>query len=187
MDLKIYYPHKPYFITQHWGNPNPAYEQLGFKLHNGVDANIAANVSEFRVNCPVQGFVVESVSFEENGGGNQLSLVSKEKLQVGDKKCYARIFICHAKKILVPVGYEPKLGELILIADNTGFSTGLHTHMGLYRLDDKKRKLDKNDATGSYNPEWFFTGEYAVDKANYQTLLSSALRYYIYRAGLKLT
>jgi murein DD-endopeptidase MepM/ murein hydrolase activator NlpD len=63
-----------------------------------------------------------------------------------------RLWFCHAKKILVNVGYEPALGEIIMIANNTGFSTGPHTHMGLYRLTDRKQKLDTNEATGSFDP-----------------------------------
>jgi murein DD-endopeptidase MepM/ murein hydrolase activator NlpD len=53
-----------------------------------------------------------------------------------------------------------------MIGDNTGFSTGPHTHLGLYRLDDNKNKLDQNEATGSYNPAGFF----------YRRLLSATSR-----------
>jgi murein DD-endopeptidase MepM/ murein hydrolase activator NlpD len=88
--------------------------------------------------------------------------------------------LCHAKKILVKVGDEPALGELLMIADNTGFSTGLHTHMGLYRLNDKHQKLDSNEATGSSDPAIYFTGEYAADVATTATLVKSGMRYFKY-------
>jgi murein DD-endopeptidase MepM/ murein hydrolase activator NlpD len=82
-----------------------------------------------------------------------------------DQECYARIWFCHAKKVLVKKGYEPALGELLMIANNTGFSTGPHTHMGLYRLDDMKWKLDKNAATGSFDSSLLFTEKFAEDQS----------------------
>ena len=83
-------------------------------------------------------------------------------------------------------GDKPALGQLLMIADNTGFSTGIHTHMGLYRVDLNPTtggivKLDTNAAEGSYDPSLFFTNEYVADVASYATLLASNLRYYRYR------
>lgn len=188
--LNIWYPFRPFIVTQRWGNPNPLYAGLGFTLHNGIDASTGRtdwqgkSVSEYPVYCPVEDFEVESITWEPQGGGNQLSLVSRTKVQVGDKLCHARIFLCHAKKILVKIGDRPKLGELLMIADNTGLSTGVHTHVGLYRLDDHKNKLDVNDATGSYDPASFFTGKFAVDVATTATLITSGLRYVKYLTGM---
>jgi hypothetical protein len=88
---------------------------------------------------------------------------------------------------LVPEGYKPALGELIMIADNTGFSTGIHTHLGLYRVNHIQRmiqKLDTNDAEGSSDPSLFFTDRYAVNEAELGTLIKSNLRYYGYRLGV---
>lgn len=191
--LKIRYPFKPYKLTQAWGNPNPAYsEQFGdpnFKRHNGIDANIGKHnwdgsvVSEYPVYCPVEGFTVRSVDFAPQGGGNELWLMSNDPIQMGDKVCHAWMPLCHAKKILVSAGYQPALGELLMIADNTGFSTGVHTHMGLYRVEFTNatiHELDQNDATNSYDPAEFFTNTYAVDEASVATLVKSGLRYYQY-------
>lgn len=199
-DLKIYWPFKPYVITQHWGNLpiDPAtgkseYAPLGFNLHNGVDANIGrlnwdgTVATEYPVYCPVEGFTVRSVDFAPLGGGNELWLISNEPLQMFDLKCYAWIPLCHAKKILVKAGDTPALGELLMIADNTGFSTGLHTHMGLYRVEHMGgglHELDINDANGSFTPELFFTNKYAIDEATFSTLVKNNLRYYGYKAGL---
>lgn len=197
MPLRIRWPYKPYFITQKWGNPNPAYatqfNDPAFKLHNGVDANVGKFdwqgkvVSEYPVYCPVENFTVKSVDFSPQGGGNELWLVSNESLQIGDKTCLAYMPLCHAKKILVKAGDTPALGELLMIADNTGFSTGIHTHMGLYRIEYTNatiHKLDMNDAEGSFDPSLFFTKTYAADEASLQTLIISNLRYYKYLMGL---
>lgn len=195
--LEIYYPFKPYTITQHWGNPSSAYSTQfndpDFKLHNGVDANTGkknwddSTTTEYPVYCPVEGFTVKSVDFAPQGGGNELWLISDEPVQMFDKTCYAWIPLCHAKKILVKAGDKPALGQLLMIADNTGFSTGLHTHMGLYRVNYMVAsilKLDQNEAEGSYNPELFFNGKYAIDNASLATLISNGLLYYKYLLGI---
>lgn len=202
MSLQIHYPFKPFQITQAWGALNPAYsEQFNnpdFKRHNGVDARAGYYTwvykdgklqkeiaTEYLVFCPVDGFKVTEVAYYKQGGGNQIGLTSKEKIQIGDKLCYVSILLCHAKKILAKVGDEPRVGELIMVADNTGFSTGLHTHMGMYRLNDKYQKLDSNEATGSYDPSLCFTGKYAVDEASLIALGKSALTFAQYYVGIR--
>jgi murein DD-endopeptidase MepM/ murein hydrolase activator NlpD len=185
MDLKIYWPIKPYVVTQDWGVVTDAYSNQfndpNFKRHNGIDANVGrsgdiAYQTQFPIYCPVEGFRVESVSFEANGGGNQVSLVSIDPVQVGDRTCYARVWLCHGKKVLVKENYRPKLGELLMIGNNTGFSTGPHTHLGLYRIDGSGYKLDSNDATGSTDPALFFEHEYAIDQAGVPLLIANGLR-----------
>jgi hypothetical protein len=104
-----------------------------------------------------------------------------------ERECYAYIPLCHGKKILVKPGDQSALGEFLKIADNAGFSTGLHTHMGLYRVESTNattRILDQNDAVGSFDPSLFFTGQYAIDQASYSTLMRNSMRYFQYRAGL---
>lgn len=186
-DLKIWFPFKPYKITQKWGVYNADYLPLGFSLHNGIDANLGTNQRTWPVYCPVEGFRITENAFYPTGGGNQLGMVSKQKYQVGDKFCYVSIILCHAEKVLVPVGYEPALGELLTIADNTGFSTGPHTHMGMYRLDDNLNKLDTNGAIGSYDPVLCFAGDFAINKASLATLIRGNWRYYQYLLTGKLS
>ena len=191
--LKIFYPFKPFVITQKWGSPNPAYatqfNKPDFKLHNVIDANTGILTwdkkiaTEYPVYCPVEGFTVHKVNFYPKGGGNEMWLISDEPIEMFERKAHAWIPLCHAKKILVNPGYKPKLGELIMIADNTGFSTGLHTHIGLYRVEYDGlncTKIDKNEAEGSFDPSLFFTNSYAVYNANTATLIKSGLRYFNY-------
>lgn len=195
--LRITYPFKPYVITQVWGNVTDAYAKQfndpNFKRHNGIDANVGKFdvlgnvVSEYPVYCPVEGFTVKKVDFAPQGGGNELWLISDEKLQIGDTEAYAYMPLCHAKKILVKPGDKLKLGQLMMIADNTGFSTGIHTHMGLYRVEYTNATihlLDQNDAEGSYDPSPFFSNTYAVDEAELSTLIQNNLLYYQYKLGM---
>jgi hypothetical protein len=191
MTLKIHYPFKPFQITQNWGNPNPAYNHFGFTKHNGIDARPwyqdAYLCNYYPVYCPVEGFRVDKVQYRPDGGGNEIWLVSKEEMLIGGEMCRAYLVLCHADKILVPVGYEPALGELIMIGDNTGFSTGTHTHMGLYRVKPNGGGwiiFDQNDANGSSDPALYFTGKFAADEASIPTLITSGMRYFKYRMGL---
>jgi hypothetical protein len=85
--------------TAHFKDP-------AFKRHNGIDAKPHLIDTSYPVYCPVEGFVVEYVDYQQNGGGNEIYLISKQKVQMFDQLCYARIILCHAEKILVPVGYE---------------------------------------------------------------------------------
>lgn len=191
--MKLYYPHKPYHITQAWGNLNTAYSaQFGdpnFKRHNGIDSVTnrfdfqGKLITEFWVVCPVDGFRVISVRYAPDGGGNELWLESKDLIQIGGKLCKAQIILCHGKRVLVQAGYEPELGELLMISDSTGFSTGLHLHMGLYRVNERGRKIDTNEATGTTDPSLFFTKEYAIDKATLATLIKSGMRNLAYLLG----
>jgi hypothetical protein len=45
-----------------------------------------------------------------------------------------------------------------MIVDNTGLSTGLHTHMDLNCVE----YTNASNANGSFDPSLFFTGDYAV-------------------------
>jgi murein DD-endopeptidase MepM/ murein hydrolase activator NlpD len=186
-NMRLYYPHKPFYTTQSWGNLNPAYSNHfgdpNFKRHNGIDSSTIAGGEYGRkwpLYCPVEGFRVTSVGNYPEGGGNQLELLSKDMHVIGGVQCYVRLLFCHGHRVLVKVGHEPQIGEILMIANNTGFSTGPHTHLGMYRLNKQFKKLDTNEATGSYDPALFFSGEFAIDKATIGTLIKSGLRYYQY-------
>lgn len=191
MPLQISYPFKPYIVSQVWGNPSSVYSDHfndpNFTLHNGTDAIPGQGFRTWPVYCPVENFRVLQVDFAPQGGGNEIWLISKEKHQMGDKLCHALLVMCHADKVLVQAGDEPVLGELLMVADSTGFSTHSHVHLGLYRVDYNGTwftKLDTNGATGSCNAAEYFNSQYAVDQANLSTLIRSNLRYYKYVLGL---
>lgn len=192
-ELKIYKPFKPFIVTQKWGNRNQMYKDNGFdfSLHNGIDANTGylhthqGKQPHYPVYCPVEGFVVHLVRDFPKGGGREMWLRSKNKVKMFERECYAYLVMAHGDRILVKEGYEPKLGELIMIADNTGFSTGPHTHIGLYRIEYDEHSgvitwIDSNEANGSFSPHLFLQDEFAVDKADMNTLVKSGMRYVQY-------
>lgn len=182
-------------VTQGWGVRNPEYDQFGFKNHNGLDltsgyANQQAAYSptKWPVYNGLEGFTVQMVRHNPGGGGNDVWFISDTPLQVGDKVCHAYIGYAHADAIFCKAGDKLELGDMFMIADNTGFSTGPHTHLGLYRVDwDGKNMvfLDKNDANNSFDPAPFLTSEYAVDKASLGTLIKNNWRYYQWLMGVK--
>jgi hypothetical protein len=133
-------------------------DDRNWELHNGIDALTIAPGEYGRrwpVYCPVEGFVVESINFVPNGGGHEVSLISKNPLKVFEEECYMRLFFCHAHKVLVTKSMELAVGEVFMIANNTGFSTGPHTHVGMYRLNKKMKFIDSNKARHSFNPSIF--------------------------------
>ena len=195
MKLEIYYPHKKYFVTQDWGEPNPAYAKAfnipEWTAHNGIDSITSMQdwqgklVTEFPIYCPVENFRVLKVEWQPKGGGNCITLISKEPLEMFERTCHAYLTLAHAKKVLVKAGDEPALGELLMISDSTGFSTGNHLHMGLYRCEYDGSHITKwvndgNNTKGSFDPALFFTKQHAVDRAKMSTLFKSGLRYYSY-------
>lgn len=188
--MKLHRPFRPWYVSQKWGVANPFYEQFGFSRHNGLDVVPLKttppyiNLKTWPIYCPEDGFYVFGVYYSPNGAGHELVLASKKELDLPTGKGHLHISFMHNEKILVPPGYEPKKGELLCIGDNSGASTGPHSHIGGYRKDNKGRKLDENDSNGSFNIEPLFLQTYAADQATLPTLLKSNLRYYSYKAGL---
>lgn len=185
--MKFYRPFRPWYIGQRWGVPNPAYAQFGFTQHNGLDVTPLYNPvdgAKHPIYCPVEGFKVFRVQYTPEGGGHELWLISKEKIELEGLSCYALIVFFHNDKVLIPVGYEPEIGELVSIGDSTGFSTGQHSHIGLYRVTKNGVKLDSNEANGSINPEPYIQQEDAIDQATTATLVKSGLRLWKYKMGI---
>lgn len=69
---------------------------------------------------------------------------------------------------LVIAGQVLKVGTYVGQADNTGFSTGTHTHRNGRRVDKDLNFVDTNDASNSFDTMQFDTGLAAQD---YQTLI----------------
>lgn len=152
--LRLYYPAKPYNVTQAWGISNPSYEQFGFSKHNGEDFRIG---DDKLVHCPIPAEVTETGY--DNAKGNYVRLISTEQWIVGGIPCWVGLVFMHGEKVLVKQGDILKVGDAMMIPDNTGFSTGPHTHMSVYRLGGmyKNERLDTDTATNNTfdpHPYW---------------------------------
>ena len=188
--MRLHRPFRPWYVTQKWGIKNPAYEQFGFSRHNGIDVaaiyvgNPPKQLQTWPIYCPADGFRVYGVYDIPRGAGREIALISKTELDLPTGRGHLYLSFMHNAKVLVPAGYEPAIGELIAVGDNTGFSTGPHSHIGGYRVDAKGRDLDKNDASNSFDIEPLFLSSYAADQASLSALIKSNFRYYKYLAGL---
>lgn len=163
---------RPWILDQAWGIYNPLYQKFGFDHHNGIDVPIASDALIFApVKCKVN-----RIDYFPDGGGNQVELITTEKWNVGGVDCYILLVFMHNKQIIASVGDILEVGQQIAIPDNTGFSTGPHTHFGIYRLNDDMTWMDNNattnGASGSSDPMPYFNGKYASD----YTLAEQALK-----------
>lgn len=167
MKLKIAYPVRPFFVNQPWGVFNAIYNQFGFSRHNGVDL---ALIDGQRISAPFDCEVIrvgtpENGLWQPNGGGIFVGILSKEMYDFEDgKQAKVLIDFLHCKKILVSEGQTLSVGDALADGDNTGFSTGHHTHVQFRRVIWSNKQIitvDQNDANNSFDPTPYWTGVYA--------------------------
>lgn len=165
MKLELWYPAKPFRITQAWGIFNPAYQQFGYTRHNGIDFALGDDKTLY---SPIAGTVVRTGN-QPTGGGIFLGIMS-DPLPNGTFRIL--IDLLHCESLLVKEGDVVKVGDKLAIADNTGFSTGPHTHMQPRRAASWNGKTgdqlvwtpaDVNEANGSFDPMPYFNGFAAQD------------------------
>lgn len=166
MQFSLYYPAQPYTLNQAWGVYAPqVYSQFGFTRHNGNDIALGAD-KELR--APFDYTVVRTGNQPE-GGGIFFGIMS-DVYDWPDGKYRVLLDMLHCEKLLCTEGQVGKAGDLLAIADNTGFSTGPHTHLQARRVlswngkagtDLAWTQADHNDANGSFDlvPHW--NGRYA--------------------------
>lgn len=149
------YPCKPYGLNQPFGTNPYVYSRYGIKGHNGLDFFAPDGVE---VRASHDGLVTE-VGYDQDGG---LGVV----LEGEDCDGFYKTIYWHLKKdspVVIP-GQRVKQGDLLALADNTGFSTGSHLHFGYKRLDANKVTLNQdNGFKGSLDPTPLFNGDYAYD------------------------
>lgn len=171
MKPRFYRECKPFVITQAWGIKNPAYEQFGYSKHNGTDFKryYDQRESEFSLYWGLDNCEVYFSGFETNTG----FCVKANSLDFYDfpdgKRARINLILMHMKEQpKVVTGQILKVGTPVGLADNTGFSTGLHTHRNGRRVDKDLNLIDVNEASNSFDTMLFDTGLYAQD---YQTLV----------------
>lgn len=195
----FYYPTKPFVVTQAWGvfnedpkNPGHSiYEPFGFTLHNGTDARVDAPYAKetYHVHAPFPALVVD-IGYHPKGSGIYLSILSDGYFDFRDG-VRARVLMdfLHLKKTLAPIRAHVEVGELLAMADNTGFSTGLHTHIQARRVKGEAGALtfaDRNQANNSFDTMVYSKGLSAIDRATFTTIITKNYpRILAYLAGLK--
>lgn len=161
MILKLTYPAKPYLLTQAFGIYNPAYLQFGFDHHNGIDFRVD---TDGKVVSMCDG-VVTDAGFN-SGAGNYVRYRTLEPVVTETATQYVEFMVMHASKLLVKKGDLVKIGTPLMVADNTGFSTGPHTHISAYFVDiNTGFKMPIGDKNSDYCFDFskYYTGDYADD------------------------
>lgn len=191
-------PIKPWIVTREWGVYDPIYAQFGFKFHNGTDVALE---SDKLVRAPFAGTIIragtkENGQWQPNGGGIYCGLLSDEEYLFDDSKtAFVLMDELHDEKLLVSEGQHVIAGQPLAIGDNTGASTGNHTHFQLRRetkipapvgasnsyrfLSDSflLQDVDKNEMNNSFDPTPYYTGTYVIDDAvsGIQKILNSIM------------
>lgn len=193
MKFAPYYPVLPFKLNQAWGTFDPKdYSQFGYDRHNGVDAAIG---SDKVVRAPFDGVIVR-IGDQPTGGGIFCGLLSTDdyefdaftcktpeglEISFPAETCLVLMDFLHMESLNVVEGTIVKTGDVLGIQDNTGFSTGPHTHIQprreilkpiapgqtvnpAYRVlgDNYLEDVDKNDANNTFDPTSFWNGKYAA-------------------------
>jgi|6_EtaG_2_1085325.scaffolds.fasta_scaffold03313_10 murein DD-endopeptidase MepM/ murein hydrolase activator NlpD len=132
-------------ITQHFGENPDVYEQFDLKGHNGVD--IAGGVPGVRVPVlsPYDG-VVRLGDQGDRGYGKNIHLFTDPD---GDGRI-REVVLAHFSYIhkRLKDGDRVYLGDELGMMGNTGFSSGVHLHLGLRYRDPKRNNEIINSNNG---------------------------------------
>lgn len=164
--FKLFYPTKPFLITQEFGVNGEYYRRNGINVdgHNGLD--IRAYHGQ-----PVYATHDGEVTFAGEDGRAGLGVVIRtlEKYPYKDGETYFKTIYWHLKtgSIRVKPNQIVKAGEIIGLADNTGLSTGDHLHFGLKPVAQGEEAWSwwnveqTNGYGGAIDPYPHFTGFFA--------------------------
>lgn len=169
MKLTLYYPMKPYRPGGKFGVCPPGkvceyYRNvLGLKGHNGIDVPCDTGT-------PVYASHDGTVTFagEDGSAGMGVVIRTHEKFDYEKGQAYFKTIYWHLKKdgIKVKAGQKVKAGDLIALANNTGFSTGSHLHFGLKPVYKGEKDWEwwnaeqDNGYKGAIDPDPYFVGYY---------------------------
>lgn len=169
MRLQLRYIAKPYVQTQKWGVYNPSvYSQFGFTHHNGEDLRLG---EDDMIYAPVRMRIVQTGNLPKGAGifVSAISIEAYDKWLSSKDVAYKVYFtFMHLKKVLCKAGDVLDIGDEFAIADNTGFSTGSHTHLFAGRVNEKGGQyVFVDEALKNYNYSFdhtkYYIGEYAID------------------------
>jgi len=162
MKLEQYYEIKPWRINQVWGVKNPIYEQFGFSRHNGTDVAIGVNA----LVCSPFPCEVTKIGYQAGGAGHYICILSKFQYEINGKLCWIEKTYMHLEKTIAKVGDSLSAGDTLAKADNSGFSTGPHTHIASKRVMKTPGgyyAIDKNEANSTFDDSSFYNGKYSID------------------------
>ena len=157
----LYRPVKQSLLSQTFGlkgtqkNMLPQYKAIGLTAHDGWDWV-----------CPDG----EPVYWDGGGRGTVIQQSTDPNVGLGvviytdDKDGKMKHIFWHFKEIKCKIGQEVESGDLLGLADSTGFSTGSHLHRGLKMCDENYNTLDhENGYFGAIDIQPYFQNIYIKD------------------------
>lgn len=208
MKLSLFYPVRPYYVNQHFGDNipcvknfgmlsqkivsggvttcPPGYEKLypkfGMRGHNGMDLKSGVQ----NVYAAVDGVVIEKQVVPARGLG--IGILSNDQFDFGGFGThYIKLRYWHLHSFKVEIGDHVKVGTLLGKTDNTGYSSGNHLHFEAQLMDKDAGGhpfLTNPPAAikGAIDIEPYFTGiyadEFAIKLSQLETLLLALKAFY---------
>ena len=191
--LQLYYPIKPFFVGQEWGenkacsNPDRSgvvsqlpdgtcpvgkvklYPLLGLGGHPGID--LRAGFKQ-RISNVIKGFVLYRMTNPREGIGVDVIsdqpylLEPQESANMPGGEFYVKVRDYHMISLEVQDNEPVEIGENLGGADNTGLSAGDHDHFELVPMlkkGDKFVEAISNKFRNSIDPDLYWNGKYAED------------------------
>jgi len=125
-------------LSQLFGKNPQIYAQFGLKGHNGIDYSGSKNSHD--IFAPMQGKII--VKNDKGGYGLHVRIKDKTK----------EVVLGHFKSLSVIDGQEVALGEKLGRMGTSGFSTGVHLHLGLRFLKNGEVVNYDNGFAGYVDP-----------------------------------
>jgi murein DD-endopeptidase MepM/ murein hydrolase activator NlpD len=135
--------------------PPKGYRSLYSKMkgHNGLDLNAYRGQPIY---ASQDGVVTEYVAEDSRGLGIGIQTKRRHWCQETGKNEYFKIRYWHNLVNLVKKGDEVRLGQIIALADNTGYSSGDHLHLEAKPVSKQGRNLlQRNGFFGAVDPQQY--------------------------------
>jgi len=174
MKLSLYYPVKPKFINQGFGDNGDYYQSHGINIkgHNGIDLQASHGQPVYATHDGTAYYEVDA-----NSGHGVVIISDLQYDYNGGQANFKTIYwhLCDSSKepkYVSPVEGHPlkvKTGDIIGYADNTGLSTGDHLHFGLKPVLSGEpvgtwyNPEQNNGYLGAIDPAPYFNGLFAQD------------------------
>ena len=178
MRLELWYPVKGATISQKFGENKRDYASIGLKAHNGWDFA-----------CPT-GTVVRAahdgiVTFtgQDGAGGETVVVRTDRPYDYGVYDAYFKTIYVHnlPGTYKVKPGDRVRIGQPLVLSDNTGRSTGPHLHCGLKPVIHGEQDWvwdnieNDNGFRGAIDPETYWVGGYAEDRDTFVASVQSLI------------
>lgn len=174
--FKIFYPLKPYILTQQFGeNLTPLYKEMGMLGHNGWD--MVGSTGQM-IRAAHDGIV--TFTGEDGSGGLGVVVRAEEEFEYKDGTAYFKTIYWHCLpgSFKVKPGDKVKVGDELAECDTTGKANGAHLHFGLKPIQQGEEdwqwfNIEQSAGYfGAIDPAPYWNGEYAEDIGNLEKQVS---------------